>query len=301
MQVKIVEVGLRDGLQNEQKIVPTELKRIALEKLLQAGIRHIEVTSFVHPKWIPQLADAEELLKDLPDNKDGTYSVLIPNMKGMDRATSYPLDEVAVFMSASESHNLKNINKSIQDTFSVLQPVVDAARSKGKKVRGYISTVFGCPYEGKVSVSSVVSICEQLFQMGVDEISLGDTIGIATPNQVKEVLSQLFSQFPSTQFAGHFHDTRGTGLANAYVSLECGISVLDTSFGGLGGCPYAPGAAGNLATEDLVYLLHGMGVKTGINLEQLCEVSQMMGEYLGKPLPSKVLQSVISSRQGAVK
>jgi hydroxymethylglutaryl-CoA lyase len=300
MQVKIVEVGLRDGLQNEQKIVPTELKKTVLEKLLQVGLRHIEVTSFVHPKWIPSLADAEELLADVPKSRGVIFSALVPNSRGMDRAAKFDLDEIAVFMSASETHNQKNINKSISDTYSVLKPVVESAKDKGIRVRGYVSTVFGCPYEGNVSVASVMSVCERLFQMGVDEVSLGDTIGMATPNQVKEVLNQLFTSFSPSQVAGHFHDTRGMGVANAYIALECGVSVLDTSFGGLGGCPYAPGAAGNLATEDLVYLLHGMGVKTGINLDQLCTVSQMVGGFLGKPLPSKVLQSVLSSRQGAV-
>lgn len=298
MKIKIVEVGLRDGLQNEHKLVPTELKKMIIYKLLKAGVRHIEVTSFVHPKWIPQLADAEEVLSDLPDNHDGSYSALVPNIKGMDRAANFSLHEVAVFMSASESHNQKNINKSIQETFPVLDPVIELARFHGKRVRGYVSTVFGCPYEGKVPLSNVMKVCEQLFHMGVEEISLGDTIGVATPNQVKEVLTQLFNQFPSSQFAGHFHDTRGMGLLNAYVALECGISVLDTSFGGLGGCPYAPGAAGNLATEDLVYLLQGMGVETGIDLDLLCEGSQMVGDFLEKPLPSKVLQSVLSSKQG---
>ncbi|SEN08227.1 hydroxymethylglutaryl-CoA lyase [Lihuaxuella thermophila] len=297
MKIKIVEVGLRDGLQNEKTVLPTEVKREIADRLITAGIRHLEVTSFVHPKWVPQLADAEQLAKELSKRPAVTYRALVPNRKGLERALETAVDEFAVFMSASETHNRKNINKGIDGTFPVLAEVVELARERGKKVRGYVSTVFGCPYEGDVPVSQVIKVCERLFEMGVYEVSLGDTIGVATPVQVKAVLKELIKHFPADRLAGHFHDTRGTGLANAYVAMEMGITTLDASFGGMGGCPYAPGAAGNLATEDLVYLLHGMGVETGINLDALCETSLWVEKRLGKPLPSKVLRSYAGSRE----
>lgn len=294
-QVRIVEVGLRDGLQNESAILPTEVKREIAEGLIAAGVRDIEATSFVHPRWVPQLADAEELARRLPRVEGGRYRALVPNRKGLERALDTPIDEYAVFMSASETHNRKNINKGIDETFPVLEEAVRLARSRGKRVRGYVSTVFGCPYEGEVSVAQVAKVCERLFEMGVYEISLGDTIGVAHPRQVKEVLQQLLKQFPADRLAGHFHDTRGTALVNAYVALELGITTLDSSFGGLGGCPYAPGAAGNVATEDLVYMLEGMGVSTGIRLDALCRVSARVQQRIGRRLPSKVLQSTLSS------
>lgn len=297
MEVRIVEVGLRDGLQNESAFLPAEIKCTIAERLLQAGLHHLEVTSFVNPRWIPQLADAEQVAAALPKNPAGIYRALVPNRRGLERALTTSIDEFAVFMSASETHNRKNINKSIADTYPVLAEVVEVATSQGKKVRGYVSTVFGCPYEGKVSVSQVSAVCEKLLEMGVYEISLGDTIGVATPAEVKQVLKELLTQFPADRLAGHFHDTRGTGLANAYVALELGITTLDSSFGGMGGCPYAPGASGNLATEDLVYLLQGMGVNTGVDLNALCETSLWVEKQIGKKLPSKVLQSVQATKR----
>ncbi|SFS49785.1 hydroxymethylglutaryl-CoA lyase [Marininema halotolerans] len=289
--ITIVEVGLRDGLQNEETILSTTVKQALVTRLIDAGVMELEVTSFVHPRWIPQLADAAQFAESLPREEGVRYRALVPNRKGLERALSTPIDEYAVFLSASETHNQKNINKSIAETIPVLKETVELAIEKGKRVRGYVSTVFGCPYEGDVSLKQVVEICEKLLEMGVYEISLGDTIGVATPNQVREKLKTLTKEIPVTKVAGHFHDTRGTALVNAYVALEEGVRTLDTSFGGLGGCPYAPGAAGNMATEDLVYMLEGMGVKTGINLEKLCQVSRLAGRHLGKTLPSKVLQS----------
>jgi hydroxymethylglutaryl-CoA lyase len=286
-----VEVGLRDGLQNERAVIPVEQKRNLVERLIRAGIRHLEVTSFVHPKWIPQLADADELAGSLPVHEDVVYRALVPNRRGLDRALKTPVHEYAVFMSASETHNRKNINKSIDETFPVLAEVVEEATRHGKPVRGYVSTVFGCPYEGEVPVRQVIKVCEALFEMGVYEVSLGDTIGVATPTQVREVLRELLRHFPAKRLAGHFHDTRGTGLVNAWVALEEGITTLDSSFGGLGGCPYAPGASGNLATEELVYMLNGMGVDTGIDLDLLCEAGLVAEKLLGRPLPSRVLRA----------
>lgn len=290
-----MEVGLRDGLQNESFTLATGVKQELIERLFQAGVKHLEVTSFVHPKWIPQLSDADELAARLP-RLPVTYRALVPNLRGLKRALDTKIDEYAVFLSASETHNRKNINKSIRDTIPVLKEVVQLAHQKGKRVRGYVSTVFGCPYEGNVPLKNVVNICEQLLDMGVYEISLGDTIGVAAPLEVKKRLKELLTAVPASKLAGHFHDTRGTGLANAHVCLEAGIFTLDASFGGLGGCPYAPGAAGNLATEDLVYMLERQGVNTGIDLDQLCEASLYAEQHLGKPLPSKVLKSYAAKK-----
>lgn len=295
--VTIVEVGLRDGLQNEATILPVEVKREIGEGLMAAGIKELEITSFVHPRWIPQLADAAELAESLSPVEGVRTRALIPNRKGLERALATPVDEFAVFLSASETHNRKNVNKSIADTLPILREVTEEAKARGKRVRGYLSTVFGCPYEGEVPFSQVASISQALLQMGVYEISLGDTIGVATPFQVRDLLKALTKEIPVGCLAGHFHDTRGTALVNAYVALEAGVTTLDSSFGGLGGCPYAPGASGNVATEDLVYMLEGMGVKTGIDLDALCRVSAGVGERLGKPLPSRVLTGWLATRR----
>ncbi len=294
--VKIVEVGLRDGLQNEPAILSAEVKQELIKRLVEAGLEHLEVTSFVHPKWIPQLSDAELVASNLPD-LPVTYRALVPNRRGLERALKTKIDEYAVFMSASDTHNRRNINKSMAETLPVLKEVVDLARQQGKRVRGYVSTVFGCPYEGSVPVKTVAWLCEQLLAIGVYEISLGDTIGVAAPQEVKHRLDELLAALPASRLAGHFHDTRGTGLANAYACLEAGIHTLDTSFGGLGGCPYAPGAAGNLATEDLVYMLERSGIKTGIDLDRLCETSLYAQKQLNKPLASKFLKSYAAERK----
>ncbi|WP_396654000.1 hydroxymethylglutaryl-CoA lyase [Mechercharimyces sp. CAU 1602] len=293
--VKIVEVGLRDGLQNESTFIPTEIKVECIQGLIAAGLKHLEVTSFVHPKWIPSLRDADKLVTSLPRVHEVSYRALVPNRRGLERALAADIDEVAVFLSASETHNKKNINQSIADSLTSMQEVTALAISAKKKVRGYVSTVFGCPYEGKVSHRQVIEICERLLSYGVYEISLGDTIGVATPKQVKQMLRSLGEYVPMRTLAGHFHDTHGTALANSYVALEEGISTLDSSFGGLGGCPYAPGAAGNMATEDLIYMLEGNGVSTGVNLSNLCAVSVKLQEWLQKPLPSRVLHHYVAA------
>ncbi|MFC4076548.1 hydroxymethylglutaryl-CoA lyase [Salinithrix halophila] len=296
-EVTIVEVGLRDGLQNEENILPTAVKKQLTEKLIAAGVTQLEVTSFVHPRWVPQLADAAELVSMLPKAPGVRYRALVPNRKGLERALDTRVEEFAIFLSASETHNQKNINKSLRDTYPVLEEVVQMALAHGKQVRGYVSTVFGCPYEGDVPLRKTAEICRRLLEMGVYEISLGDTIGVATPHHVKEKLKALTKEIPVGKLAGHFHDTRGTALVNAYVALEEGVRVLDTSFGGIGGCPYAPGAAGNAATEDLVYMLEGMGVNTGIDLDKLCEASRFAGASLGKTLPSKVLAGRLAAEK----
>ncbi|KYD31555.1 hydroxymethylglutaryl-CoA lyase [Parageobacillus toebii] len=291
-QVTIKEVGPRDGLQNEKTAISTEDKIAWINQLSKTGLTYIEITSFVHPKWIPQLSDAFEVATRIERAPGVTYAALVPNQKGLEKALAAQVDEVAVFMSASETHNRKNINKSIEETFPVLEEVVRAAKQEGKTVRGYVSTVFGCPYEGNVSVEQVIRVSERLFDMGIDELSLGDTIGVATPKQVQELLEIVLKRFPKEKLAMHFHDTRGTALANILISLEMGITTFDSSLGGLGGCPYAPGASGNVATDDLVYMLHGMDIATGIDVGRLTEAALFIQEKIGRPLSSRYLQTI---------
>lgn len=296
MRVQIVEVGPRDGLQNESAIVPAAAKIALIHKLMAAGLKRIEASSFVNPKWIPQLADADEVLQGINRSQEVTLSALVPNIRGLERARQCGLTEIALFMSASETHNQKNINKRIEDTFPILREVAQEALALGMKVRGYISTVFGCPYEGNVPLDNSRRVTEALLEMGVYEISIGDTIGVATPKQVHEVFRELVKDVTNERLAAHFHDTRGTGLANVAAALDEGIRIFDSSIGGLGGCPYAPGAAGNISTEDLVYMLHGMDYKTGVDLEKLIEAGAYIGQQLDKELPSKVLRASLASK-----
>lgn len=293
--VMIKEVGPRDGLQNEKAFISTEDKIAWINQLSETGLKHIEITSFVNPKWIPALSDAVAVATGITRTKGVTYSALVPNQQGLERAFAANIDEVAVFMSSSETHNLKNINKSIEQTFPILKTIVQESISAGKQTRGYVSTVFGCPYEGKVDIDSVIRVSESLFEMGIDELSLGDTIGVANPKQVEQVLEVLLKRFPTEKLAMHFHDTRGTALANILVSLDMGITTFDSSIGGLGGCPYAPGASGNVATDDLIYMLHEMEIQTGINAEKLLNASRFIQEKIGKPLPSRSLQVACSA------
>ncbi|WP_339372585.1 hydroxymethylglutaryl-CoA lyase [Paenibacillus elgii] len=288
--VTIKEVGPRDGLQNEKVFVSTEDKIAWINQLSGTGMKSIEITSFVNPKWIPALADAAEVAKGIERVPGIVYSALVPNRQGLERALEADVDEAAVFMSASETHNLRNINKSVDATFSVLKEVVQEALSAGKSVRGYVSTVFGCPYEGPVSVDEVIRVSEALFDMGIGELSLGDTIGIANPKQVQGVLNVLLKRFDTGKLALHFHDTRGTALANILVSLDMGITTFDASVGGLGGCPYAPGASGNVASEDLLYMLDTMGIQTGVHPEKLLAAARFIQEKIGRALPSRNLQ-----------
>jgi hydroxymethylglutaryl-CoA lyase len=296
-KVDLYEVGPRDGLQNELRTLPTRDKARLIEALVASGERRIEVTSFVSPKWIPQLADAEELLR-LVGRKEGVvFSALVPNLKGLQRAREAGLQEAAVFISASEAHSKKNINKSIAEAVEASREVVTAATQAGMRVRGYLSTVWGCPYEGTVPVERVVEICRKLVDMGIYQLSLGDTIGVGTPRQTEEILSALMKYIPVEKLALHMHDTRGTALANALVGLSAGVTTFDTSIGGLGGCPYAPGAAGNLATEDAVFMFHGMGVDTGINLDRLVEAGELAQELIGRKLAGKYLQAALGERE----
>ncbi|WP_290908989.1 hydroxymethylglutaryl-CoA lyase [Anoxybacteroides voinovskiense] len=294
--VIIKEVGPRDGLQNEAVTVATEDKIAWIHQLANTGLRYIEITSFVSPKWIPQLSDSYEVATNIERVEGVTYAALVPNQKGLEKALAANVDEVSVFMSASETHNRKNINKSITETFPILADVVREAKAAQKTVRGYVSTVFGCPYEGTISVEQVSNVAEKLLEMGIDELSLGDTIGVANPRQVEEVLTVLLKRFPKEKLAMHFHDTRGTALANVLMSLQMGITTFDSSLGGLGGCPYAPGASGNVATDDLLYMLHSMGISTGVDLDRLTEAALFIQEKIGRALHSHHLQALTSCR-----
>ncbi|MEW9672128.1 hydroxymethylglutaryl-CoA lyase [Ammoniphilus sp. 3BR4] len=289
-KVMLKEVGPRDGLQNEKVFIPTEDKIEWINQLSKTGLQHIEITSFVNPKWIPALADAAYVAKRIERDPNITYTALVPNRQGLELALEANVDEVAVFMSSSETHNRKNINKSIQDTFPILREVVQQSLLAGKTVRGYVSTVFGCPYEGKVSIEEVIRVSEALFEMGIGELSLGDTIGVANPKQVQGVVEILLKRFPAEKLALHFHDTRGLALANIVASLDMGITTFDASLGGLGGCPYAPGASGNVATDDLLYMLDEMGIETGVHQDKLLSAACFIRDKIGRPLPSHSLQ-----------
>ena len=292
-QVSVYEVSPRDGLQNERATVPLTGKVRLVDALVGAGLDRVEITSFVSPKWIPQLADADELAGAVLANakKTGTqakFSALCPNVRGLERAKKTGIEEIAVFMSASETHNQKNINKTIDETIAAYADTISGAREAGLRVRGYVSTVWGCPYEGEISHARSVGIAKTLFGMGCYQISFGDTIGAGTPRQTREIIGRALGELPCEAVAMHMHDTRGTALANILVGLELGIRTFDASVGGMGGCPYAPGAAGNVATEDLVYMLHGMGIRTGIDLERLVEAARAAESIVGRALPGKV-------------
>lgn len=295
-QVRIKEVGPRDGLQNEPQQVDTGDKIAWINQLSASGLSYIEVTSFVHPKWIPQLADSEAVLSSIHRRAGVTYAALVPNMRGLERALNGHIDEVSVFMSASSAHNQNNINKTIKETYPVLKEVVREAKSAGKSVRGYLSTVIACPYEGAISPEQVRQVADHLFNMGIDELSLGDTIGVAVPTEVEKLLDVLLPEFPAERLAMHFHDTRGTALANVLKSLEMGITTFDSSLGGLGGCPYAKGASGNVATEDLIYMFHRMGIRTGVEIDALIAAGERIEDLLGKPLNSRQME--IKRRSG---
>lgn len=296
-EVRVVEVGPRDGLQNEKALVPTEQKIRFIELLAQAGLPVVEATSFVSPRAIPQLSDAGEVMAGLERLPTTMYPVLVPNLKGMERALAAGVRDIAVFTAASESFTRHNINATIAESLDNFRPVLALARQSGVSVRGYISTVFGCPYEGAVEPDQVLRVARELLEMGVNELSLGDTIGVATPNQVVEVLGLLTSQgqIPINQLAVHFHDTRGTALANVLMALQMGVKILDSSAGGLGGCPYAPGAAGNLATEDLLYMLHGLGISTGVDLARVVEATRFIAHWLDHAPTSKYYQAAIAT------
>ena len=287
-KIQIVEVGPRDGLQNEKIWVETETKIALIEKLADAGLTKIEAASFVSPKWVPQMKDAFEVLSGIERRPGVTYPVLTPNLKGFERALEAGVTEVAVFGAASEAFSQKNINCSISESVERFRPVLEAAQKNSVRVRGYISCVLGCPYQGEIPLENVVNLAENMLEMGCYEISLGDTIGIGTPLQAKKMVETVAEKVPVSNLALHFHDTRGQALANIYACLELGVSVIDASVSGLGGCPYAQGASGNVATEDVVYMLHGIGIKTGVDIEKLIETGRFISDVFGRLPQSRV-------------
>ena len=290
-QVRLVEVGPRDGLQNEKTLIATADKIELINRLSRTGLRSIEATSFVSPKWIPQLADAAEVFSAIQRLPGVSYPVLVPNEKGYERAREVGAQEVAVFTAASEAFNLKNINAGIDESIERFRPVLERAQSDGVKVRGYVSTVLGCPYQGKVPLADVVRVSARLHGLGCYEISLGDTIGVGTPLNARAMLKAVASEVPMTALAVHFHDTYGQALANLLACLEEGVRVVDSAVSGTGGCPYAKGASGNVATEDVVYLLHGLGMHTGVDLEQLSDTGRWLAALLGRESGSKVTRA----------
>jgi hydroxymethylglutaryl-CoA lyase len=290
-QVRVVEVGPRDGLQNEAAQITVEDRVAFAQALLDAGLPVVEVGAFVSPKWVPQMAGSEDVLRRLRRPPGARLPVLVPNAQGYERARAAGAREIAIFTAASETFNRKNINASIDESFARFAEFVPAARREGMWVRGYVSTCFGCPYEGAVDPARVVDVARRLVEIGCDEVSIGDTIGVAVPTQVTDVMRRLEQEIPADRLAVHFHDTRGTALANVLAALQEGIAVVDSSAGGLGGCPYAPGASGNLATEDLLYMLRGMGIETGVDIDAVARASRALSPRVGHALPSKYLQA----------
>lgn len=293
--VKVVEVGPRDGLQNEPGgMLDAKVKANLIDQLAAAGLTHIEAAAFVHPKWVPQMANSAQVLKLITTHKHVSYSALTPNMRGLERAIEAGVNEVAVFGAASESFSRRNTNCSIAESITRFEPVVQMALDAGLKVRGYVSVVIDCPYEGEVAPTAVASIAQQLIHMGCYEVSLGDTIGTATPSRMLHMLEAVSHNIPISNLAGHCHNTYGQALANVLCMLEAGVTTFDSSVAGLGGCPYAKGASGNLATEDLVYMLHGLGIHTGISLDRLARVGQSISDLLGRPNGSHAGPAMIS-------
>ena len=294
-KVTLIEVGPRDGLQNESLFVPTSCKVELINSLAQSGLQHIEVTSFVSAKAIPQLADGEEVFRAIDKPANIHFSALVPNEQGMQKALAAGVKEIAIFTAASEQFNQRNINCSIADSIKRFAPVMAMAKAHNIHVRGYISCVLGCPYEGNISPEQVLNVASLLLELGVDEFSLGDTIGVGTPKQTKSLIHTLQSTLPLTNIAMHFHDTYGQAIANIYAALECDITHFDSSVAGLGGCPYARGASGNVATEDVLYLMHGLGIETGIDIFKVVEAGDKICKVLGKKNQSKVANALMAN------
>jgi hydroxymethylglutaryl-CoA lyase len=290
--VRLVEVGPRDGLQNEKAIIATADKIELIDRLSATGLQSIEATSFVSPKWVPQLADAAEVFTGITRKPGVHYPVLVPNEQGYDRARAAGVEEIAVFTAASEAFNRKNINASIAESLARFAPVMQRAKADGVKVRGYVSTVLGCPYQGEVPVADVVRVARELHAMGCYEISLGDTIGVGTPGKARAMLKAVAAEVPMSALAVHFHDTYGQALSNILACLEEGVAVVDSAVSGVGGCPYAKGASGNVASEDVVYMLHGLGIRTGIDLDRLADTGRWLSALLGRETGSKVAKAL---------
>lgn len=295
-RITIVEVGPRDGLQNEPGVVPTDVKVGFIDRLSATGLPVVEATSFVHPTWVPQLADAGEVMDAIERRAGVRYPVLVPNERGLEGALAHAADEVAVFGAASEAFSQRNINRSIDESLQMFAPVIERARAAGLRVRGYVSTVLGCPYQGDVPLSDVVRVTRAMFDLGVEEVSLGDTIGVGNASGVRAMIRALAGEVDLAHVAVHMHDTYGQGLANTLTAFDEGISIADTSAGGLGGCPYAPGAKGNLATEDLVYALRNSGVETGVDLDALVDATAWMAQQLGRPPASRAAEAILAKR-----
>jgi hydroxymethylglutaryl-CoA lyase len=297
-QVKIVEVGPRDGLQNEASTVPAEIKVQLIEMLADAGLPVVESGAFVSPKWVPQMATSAEVFTQIKRRADVSYPMLVPNLKGLELALASGVEEIALFAAATETFSQKNTNCSIAASIDRFNAVIDEAQAAGLKVRGYISCVLGCPYEGEVSFDTVSMIAQKLLAKGCYEVSLGDTIGVGTAGLATELIEVLSRQLPVAQLAAHFHDTYGQALANIHAVMQCGIAVVDSSVAGLGGCPYAKGATGNVATEDVVYMLHGMGIETGVDMDKLLEAGRFISDFLGREPVSRAATALLRKQAG---
>lgn len=298
LSVRIVEVGPRDGLQNEPRILPVAVKAELIDRLGACGLKSIESAAFVSSKWVPQMADSAELMRTIRRREGVAYPVLVPNMQGLEAALAAGVTEIAVFGAASESFSQKNINCSIAESLERFRPVASAANDAGVRVRGYVSCVLGCPYEGEVSPKAVADLTRSLLELGCQEVSLGDTIGVGTPLKVMALIEAVARRAPLKKIAGHFHDTYGMAIANIYAALEMGVAVLDSSVAGLGGCPYAAGASGNVATEDVVHLLHGLGIATGVDLAELAHTGAWISQQLGRETGSKAARAVLAKECG---
>jgi hydroxymethylglutaryl-CoA lyase len=294
--VKLVEVGPRDGLQNERAHIPTDVKVALIDRLSDCGFADIEATSFVSPKWVPQMADAAEVMARIRRRAGAVYSVLVPNVKGFEAALAARADEVVIFGAASEAFSQKNINCSIAESIARFAPVASAAKAHGLRVRGSVSCALGCPYQGAVAPAAVADVVQRLASLGCDEIGIADTIGVGTPNGVQRVLDAVAAAFPLDRLAVHFHDTYGQALANIYAALETGIGIVDSAVAGLGGCPYAKGATGNVATEDVVYMLHGLGIETGLDLDRIVDAGQFIANHLGRKPVSRAGNAIAAKR-----
>ena len=297
-QVKIVEVGPRDGLQNEQQTISAAVKIELVDRLTAAGFVNIEAASFVSPKWVPQMATSSEVMQGIQRRQGVVYSALTPNMKGFEAALAAGVDEVVIFGAASEAFSQKNINCSIAESIARFEEVAAAAKQHGKRLRAAVSCAFGCPYQGQVPLAAVADVVSRLRDLGCDEIDIADTIGVATPNQVAPVMETAASMFPIAGLSGHFHDTYGQALANIYASLEVGITIYHASVAGLGGCPYARGATGNVATEDVLYMMQGLGIATGVDLDLVVEAGQFISQQLGRKSSSRAGNAIAAKRQG---
>lgn len=299
-KVKIVEVGPRDGLQNEKEFVTTSLKVELVNRLANAGLQNVESASFVSPKWVPQMADGAQVMAAIARRPGTIYSALTPNLRGFEAALEAKVDEVVIFGAASEAFSQKNINCSIEESIARFEPVAKAAREAGLRLRASISCALGCPYQGDVPVSSVVDVVERMKALGCDEIDIADTIGVGTAGRTREVMAAVSKIFPRERLSGHFHDTYGQAIANIYASLQEGIEIFHASVAGLGGCPYAKGATGNVATEDVIFLMNGLGIETGVDLDQLVDIGDFISQAIGKPSASRVGRALLAKKRDGI-